>query len=65
MAIVIKFLKDLGLMKLIISGTAVFLALLLTGILIFNASKPNMMVLYSGLDAQDSNKIIQELEAKK
>ncbi len=65
MAIVIKFLKDLGPVKLIISGIAVFLALLLVGVLVFNASKANMMVLYSGLDEQDSNKIIQELEAKK
>jgi flagellar M-ring protein FliF len=65
MAIVIKFLKDLGPIKLLAAGMALFFLLLLTGVLIYNATKPNMIVLYSGLDTQDSNKVIQELEAKK
>jgi flagellar M-ring protein FliF len=65
MAIVIKFLKDLSPIKLLAAGVALFLALLLVGILIYNGMQPNFVVLYSGLDSQDSNKVIQELEAKK
>jgi flagellar M-ring protein FliF len=65
MAIVIKFLKDLGPVRFMISAAAILLALSLMGFFIFNISRPGMVTLYSGLDEQDSNKIIQELEAKK
>lgn len=65
MSSVIRFLKELGPLKLaaVIAGCVLFL--ILCGFYLYNNSHANMSVLYSDLEPQDSGKIVQSLEAQK
>ncbi|NDB83416.1 MAG: flagellar M-ring protein FliF, partial [Alphaproteobacteria bacterium] len=64
MPIALQFLKEMGTTKRMILGSATILVILLVALMMYNVSSNEMSVLYSDLELQDSNKIVQELESK-
>ncbi|MDX1924250.1 MAG: flagellar basal-body MS-ring/collar protein FliF [Rickettsiaceae bacterium] len=64
MSVILQFLKELGPVKLAIAGFGSLLFLILFGFFLYRVSSSEMVVLFSDLELQDSNKIVQELESK-
>lgn len=62
MPLVVKFFRDLGAFKLAAAIAGALLLFFAMGLLLYKANSSQMSILYSGLDMDDSNKIIQELE---
>lgn len=60
-----QFFKDLSPMKLALIGVGSVLVIILLVIYLSKVSSSDMGVLYSDLDAEDSSKIMQELESRK
>lgn len=59
-----QFIKELGTARLVASIAALALFFIIAAIYFFNISNNNLVTLYSDLELSDSNKIVQELEAK-
>jgi flagellar M-ring protein FliF len=64
MSVVIQFFKELGPVRLVMSFLALLLFILFFVFFIYKISSKNLVVLYSSLELQDSNKIVEELEAR-
>ncbi len=65
MSVVLQFFKELGPVRLAIAILSALLFIVIFSLFVYKVSSKEMMVLYSGLELQDSNKIVQELESKK
>lgn len=64
MSVVIQFFKDLGPFRLGMAIFALIFFLLFFGFFVFKVSSKNMVTLYSNLELQDSNKVVEELESR-
>lgn len=65
LSVVIQFFKDISPIKLALIGLASLIFVILFVIYLSKISYSDMGVLYSDLDIEDSNKVVQELENKK
>lgn len=59
-----QFFKELGTARIVSLATSIFIVLLLGGMYFYKISQHEMVVLFSDLELNDSNKIIQELDSK-
>lgn len=64
MSVVLQFFKELGPIRLALAGLAAFIFILFFSIFVYKVSSSEMHILYSNLDIQDSNKIVQEIEGR-
>lgn len=64
MSVVIQFFKELGPFRLALAAFALLVFIIFFGYFISKVSSKNMVILYSNLELQDSNKIIEELESR-
>jgi flagellar M-ring protein FliF len=64
MSVVIQFFKELGPVRLAIAGFAALFFVLFFSMFVYKVSNSEMLILYSDLELQDSNKIVQELESR-
>ncbi len=64
MSVALQFLKDFGPVRIGVLAVASLIILVLLGFFFYNISRSEMLILYSDLELQDSNKIVQELENK-
>lgn len=65
MQLITQFFKDMSPIKLALFGLSILIFLIIFIVFLSRISNKGMSVLYSDLDLEDSNKVIQELEAKK
>lgn len=64
MSSVVQFFKELGPLRIIIGILTFLLLLVFLMFYLYKVSNHSLAVLYSGLELEDSNKIIQEVEAR-
>jgi flagellar M-ring protein FliF len=64
MQVFLQFLKELGAAKVIAAVIFVLLFLLMGGVYVYKATNQQLVVLFSDLDLDDSNRIIKELDSK-
>lgn len=65
MPVVVQFFKDMNPVKLATLGLGILTFLIIFVVYLSKISTKEMAVLYSDLNLEDSNKVIQELESKK
>lgn len=65
MSVVIQFFKELGPIRLAVSALVALFFILIFSMFVYKVSSKEMLILYSDLDLQDSNKIVEELETRK
>ena len=59
-----QFLKELGPARIVATAMAILIFIVLISLYLFKISGQNMAVLFSDLEIDDSNRIIQELDSK-
>ena len=64
MEVISQFFKELGTTKVIISGITLLAFITFFVLYMIKISNQDMVILYSDLSLEDSNKIVQELDAK-
>jgi len=65
MPVVIQFFKDINPTKLVLAGLGLLTFIILFVVFLSKISDKDMAILYSDLDVENSNKVIEELETKK